>query len=452
MARNAVELGYQAATAHRWGAALYHGWLALCREPWALLQVIRQRVEFRSGNRGEPMPVADGASPIDVAIVQGVGSATLGGAERVALEVVHRTSPARYRFCAFVSGTGAFARAVHGLGGDMVTLPLLQSSARARRGVLQFGEFLIRNILAAPWLAYHVHTRGLRLIYTNSRGAHIAGTLAGRLTGRPVVMHVQDLFQRPGFYMTLARWGAYAVVVPSAAAREWMLHSRWSLAAATKIRVIPSPVDCDRFHPNVSGMRVRDELGLGGCYPVVVAVGALEEWKGQADLIRAVPRVLRAFPMARFLIVGAERREGEYLGELRRLVTELGVGHAVLLLGQREDVPELLAASDIAVSPSWRDTFPGAVVEAMACGLPVVATRAGGSVDLVEKGVTGVLVEPRQPMQLAEALVWLASDTDRARAMGRAGCERIVALSSPRVFVEQVTTLYREALDARGRR
>jgi len=449
LARYAVEIGYQAATAHRWGAALYHGWLALCREPWALLQVIRQRVEFRSGNRGEPMPVADGASPIDVAIVQGVGSATLGGAERVALEVVHRTSPARYRFCAFVSGTGAFARAVHGLGGDMVTLPLLQSSARARRGVLQFGEFLIRNILAAPWLAYHVHTRGLRLIYTNSRGAHIAGTLAGRLTGRPVVMHVQDLFQRPGFYMTLARWGAYAVIVPSAAAREWMLRSRWSLAAAAKIRVIPSPVDCDRFPPDVSVTRVRDELGLGGRYPVVAAVGALEEWKGQGDLIRAVPRVLQTFPTACFLIVGAERREGEYLGELRRLAVELGVGHAVLLLGQRGDVPDILAASDIAVSPSWRDTFPGAVGEAMASGLPVVATQAGGSVDMVKEGVTGLLVEPCQPTQLAEALIELASDADRARAMGRAGREHIEALSSPQVFIEQMTAVFHEALEVK---
>src|SRR5262249_27122372 len=159
------------------------------------------------------------------------------------------------------------------------------------------------------------------------------------------------------------------------------------------------------------------DLGVGGGALLVVNVGRLVPVKGQADLVRAWPLVLAARPDAVLAIAG----EGPERGALEALARELQVAHALRLLGDRGDVPELVGAADVVVQASHEEALSNAVLEALAAARPVVATDVGGTGEVVRAGTTGVLVPPRDPAALAGAILSLAADRARARALGDAG-------------------------------
>lgn len=132
-----------------------------------------------------------------------------------------------------------------------------------------------------------------------------------------------------------------------------------------------------------------------------------------------------------------------YPRRLQEIAGELGLGDAVRFLGEREEVPEILRASDVALLPSWEEPFGRVVVEAMAMGVPVVATAIGGPAEIIRDGVDGVLVAPRQPEALAAAITRLLDDEPRRRAIGAASQRAVLArfsqiatrLGSPRSIV-----------------
>jgi glycosyltransferase involved in cell wall biosynthesis len=265
------------------------------------------------------------------------------------------------------------------------------------------------------------------------------------MTRTPVIMHFHLLSQFASPYAALAVMGACAVVVSSRTSEQWLMSSRWGERLAGRLHVIPNPVDIERFHPAVSGASIRAELNLHDHYPVMALVNALEEWKGQADMLRAMPAILAHFPTARLLLVGADR-QADYSTTLQKLIDELKLYSAVKLLGQRPDVPQILAAAHLAILASWRDAYPGAVSEAMASGRAVVATRSGGSEDMVTHGETGLLTPPRSPEALAQAVIALANDRMRLRDMGEKGRARIVSLCSPGAFMARIEALYQACL------
>ena len=155
-------------------------------------------------------------------------------------------------------------------------------------------------------------------------------------------------------------------------------------------------------------------------------------------LVRAAAELVARRPEARVLIVG----DGPERARLEALVAELGLSHSVRLLGARDDVPDVLAALDVAVTCSDFEGTPLSVLEYMEAALPVVATRVGGLAHLLEDGVHGLLVPRRNPAALAEALDVLLGDPARRRAMGAAGRERRRAEFDLDVMVARVEELY----------
>jgi glycosyltransferase involved in cell wall biosynthesis len=216
-----------------------------------------------------------------------------------------------------------------------------------------------------------------------------------------------------------------------------------------RVSVIHSAYRPDLFHPGLDTARARADLGLDPTIPVIGVVGRLVADKGQDDLLRAAAMLLPRHPEARTLLVGTGKAETD----LRTLASSLGIDGRVRFLGFRDDVPRITAALTVSVLPSVDcDASSAALKEALACGVPVVATDIGGASEIVREGETGFVVPPRAPDRLAAAIDALLSDPARAAAMGRRGAADVRARFSPDRLADETIAAYEQALaePARG--
>jgi glycosyltransferase involved in cell wall biosynthesis len=191
------------------------------------------------------------------------------------------------------------------------------------------------------------------------------------------------------------------------------------------------------------GQRIRRELGIEADTFLVGNVGRLAPQKGQRHLIAAMPLLLERVPEAHAMIAGA----GDLEDYLRDLAIELGVAERVHVLGPRRDVPELMHAMDVFAMPSIWEGFGLVLLEAMAAGRPIVASRVATIPEVVADGETGLLVPPGDPVALADALAALAHQRDVAQRMGEAGRERLRRNFSLEKMVGDTEMLYRELLE-----
>jgi glycosyltransferase involved in cell wall biosynthesis len=173
-------------------------------------------------------------------------------------------------------------------------------------------------------------------------------------------------------------------------------------------------------------VNVRDELGLPAGCALIGEVAQITPWKGQDTAIRMLHEIRRERPDTHLLLVGtiafstkATRYDNPaFLAGLERMVGELGLDGHVHFLGQRSDVPALLAELDLSVLPSWNEPFGTIAAESMAIGTPPMVSSVGGVPEYVEDGVSGVVLPPREPLPWARAALDLLADRDRLAAMG----------------------------------
>jgi len=222
---------------------------------------------------------------------------------------------------------------------------------------------------------------------------------------------------------------------------------RWLLTVvgipAAKVVTICNGVDTDRFaEGDPTGARAA--LGLPLDRPIVGTVGRLDPVKDQAALVHAFARVRRDHPGAVLVIAG----DGPCRADLEALVGTLGLGTDVRLLGERKDIPQVLRAMDVFVLPSIAEGISNTILEAMATGLPVVATRVGGTPELVDHARTGILVAAGDPEALAAAISAYVGDPPCRREHGRAARRLAVARFGLATMRQTYASLYR-ALDPR---
>ncbi len=187
---------------------------------------------------------------------------------------------------------------------------------------------------------------------------------------------------------------------------------------AEKITVIKEARDAERLgKPSLPRRnRARSKLGLNEDQKVLVTIGRQDFQKGQRYLLEAMGMLVPTYPQIVLLVAG---RSGDVSGELESLRHRLGLQDRVQFLGHREDVPEILAAADLFVFPSFYERLPGAVIEAMALGLPIIGSNIEPVRETVEEGRTAFLVPPAAPVQLAAAITRLLEDPRTAQAAGR---------------------------------
>ena len=194
------------------------------------------------------------------------------------------------------------------------------------------------------------------------------------------------------------------------------------------------------------GQHIRQELGIGPHEFLVGNVGRLALQKGQRHLIAAMPLLLERVPRARAIIAGG----GDLEDYLRDLANEMGVADRVHVLGPRKDVPALMHAIDVFVMPSIWEGFGLVLLEAMAAGRPIVASRVATIPEVVADGESGLLVPAGDPLALATALAELAEQPALAVRMGEAGRERLRKQFSVEKMVGDTELLYRELLEERS--
>jgi glycosyltransferase involved in cell wall biosynthesis len=267
----------------------------------------------------------------------------------------------------------------------------------------------------------------------------------GRVLGIPSVTYVQglDLYESsPWARRTYIRWalrysGAVAAVTEDLAARARSLVPR-------PVSVIPHGLRLRPTH-GLSQEAARRSLDLLPDEPVVLYAGRLLRIKGVHHLLGAFLRVLARFPLARLLIVG----DGEEGQDLQTSARRLGLGPRVAFLGSlpHEDVIRCMRAADVFVLPSLVESFGIVLLEAMSCGLPVVASRVMGIPYLVEDGLNGFLVPPTDEEVLADRITALLSDPDLRARMGEQNRSKAAAYLMPRIadrFFELWQTLLRQ--------
>lgn len=211
---------------------------------------------------------------------------------------------------------------------------------------------------------------------------------------------------------------------------------------AARIQVIHNGVDTQKYRPGRSCDELREEMQFAEGDTVITVVASLKPAKCVDNLLRAVAQNKARFPRARVLVVG----EGPEDGNLKSLAGSLGIGNHVVFAGIRDDIDAVLRATDLFVLPSRRgtETFPNVILEAMACGVPVVATDVGSVTELVAHEGSGLVIPPDDVDALAAALAALLADADKRSAYGTRGREIIEAQFGIETMCEQ-----REAVFAR---
>jgi L-malate glycosyltransferase len=220
-----------------------------------------------------------------------------------------------------------------------------------------------------------------------------------------------------------------------------------------RLTVIPNGIDFERFQIPYTGEMLRRELNIPPGAPLVGVLSRLMRIKGLEYFIQAAALIVARVPHVRFLIMGDTNINQDYREELQRLVIRLGMQERVVFTGFRLDVPELLAMLSVSVLPSLgSEGLSNALLESMAAGLPVVATRVGGSPEIVEDGVNGLLVPPADAEALAGAICRLLDDRTLANNLGQAGRRLVLSRYSLAQAVATTERLYRSLLHSRLRR
>ncbi|MBI2297591.1 MAG: glycosyltransferase [Armatimonadetes bacterium] len=331
-----------------------------------------------------------------------------------------------------------------------------------------------RSCMRLAGAALHLLRGGERLdvLHANSASAALAALPLHALRGVPLVWHVRDLLLPPGLVRRLAGPVSAAVAISRAVA-ERLRHDGFP---AERMRVIPNALDPALRRPTRERDEVRAELGFAPDDVVAIAVGQLVPWKGHDLLLEAFARAApipapspcqgegwgevrsprggrdaelppvgvgpppapslarRGSTEVRLVIVGTDLfgEHAEYVAALKRRATEPDLAGRVVLTGYRGDVPDLLAAADLLVLPSRGEPFGRVLLEGMAAGLPVVATRPGGPCDIVLSGRTGLLVPQDDAAAMAAGLMDVVSmSADERRRMGAAGRRRVLSRFRP---------------------
>lgn len=377
-------------------------------------------------------------------------TADVSGAERSLLALISGLPGEVEPTLACPSGT--LSELAHEAG--IPTAPILGTQASFRlhpvhtsRGLAEIG----RSALQVRSLAGRL---GPDLVHANTTRAALLALLARR-SRPPVLAHIRDWAPEGRFSRAVlgvvARRADLVVANSAYIARQFD-----GLALRRPAEVIHNPVDLGRFDPQaVDRAGVRRELGLGEDEVTLAVVAQLTPWKGQDDAIRVLAELRAEGREATLLLAGSAKFSGAgtqfdnaaYADGLRGLAAELGVADRVRFLGERDDVPAVLAAADVLLLPSWQEAFGRIAIEAMAMGVPVAATDAGGPAEIVRPGVDGLLLEPRRPDEWARALRPLVDSAETRARMGAAGRERARGFSVP-VHAAQVMAMYRDLLQA----
>ncbi|MEM7129622.1 MAG: glycosyltransferase family 4 protein [Chloroflexota bacterium] len=372
----------------------------------------------------------------------------IGGAQETAMLITEQLDKAEFDV-ALVSGPqtgteGSLIEAVH-----LRNIPLTIEPTLVRE------IHPLKDAIALVKLIRHIRKNQYAIVHTHSSKAGIIGRWAARVAGVPLIVHTVHGWGHHERQHPLVRW-LYILLekVTLPITDKLIVVSSFNIEKGLQdgigddddYVVIRSGIELDRFgYPIRSPQEVRAELGIPAEAKVIGTVTRLSEQKAPLDFIHAAHLVAMERPDTYFVIVG----DGPLRGDVEAAIRQNGLTERVILTGLRRDIPELMASFDLFALSSLWEGLPRVLPQAMASVLPLVATQIDGNAEIIQEDENGVLVPPGEPKKLAQALVSLLDNPERAFEMGQTGREMVEEYGVDRM-VKETEILYRRLRNEKG--
>ena len=309
--------------------------------------------------------------------------------------------------------------------------------------ILRLGYCVVQEIISLSKLYKIIKKEKIDVIYTNTI-VNFSGAIISSIMQKPHIWHIREiLVENPDLHFFLpykvlfkfiSRFSNIVITNSYATADQFQ-----SIIPNEKIRVIYNAVDLDEFEnilpfPNINGVKTTDY--------VVAVIGSLQKRKAQDDAIKAIKIVKEKIPNIKLLIVGEGNKK--FKDYLKHLAFKLDVSDNVIFTGYRDDVPAIFHHCDLLLVPSWNEPFGRVVIEAMAAGVPVIGANSGGVREIVEDGITGYLVSPKDPTKIAEKIIYLFHHPKLAKKIGNEGKKAVKEKFSIQNYIEGIEKIIQE--------
>ena len=371
--------------------------------------------------------------------------AEMYGADKVLLELIKGLNPQEFEAHIILPNDGVLVEALRQVGAQVSVLdyPILRRKYFNPKGILEYLKSYRRY---SQKIAQYVRENGIDLVHNNTT-AVLEGIYLKRKVKLPLIWHVHEIIVKPKAISDFINFlmGRYAdtIVTVSNAVANHVKQSRY--VKDDQVQVIYNGVD-NAVYQLIDASAVRDQFGIAQAALVIGMVGRVNAWKGQGDFLEAVIPILQANPKAVAFLAGSAFEGEEWrVDELEKAISDSPVTGQIKRIDYYSKTTELYNMFDIFVLPSTNpDPLPTVVLEAMACGKPVVGYRHGGVCEMVKEGENGLLATPNKPAELSKAIQELADNTEKREQFGSASVQRQKEFFSLESYIRNFSVLYKE--------
>jgi glycosyltransferase involved in cell wall biosynthesis len=394
--------------------------------------------------------------PLRIAILD--HNPEIGGAEASILTLLRKIDHSQFHVTVMLPSSGSFLEELQKIRIHTNVIPLPMKLIRLKRGdILRSFIFIIANLFRIQFflmkLCHHLGRDKFDLVLTNTVKAHLYGSIAAYFCSIPLVWRFHDVLSPGDFSPLLIKFIAlFGKVFPErilAVSNITRDHLVKNGVKNSRVQVIFNGIDHERLEIETT-KNIRNELKLENGTRLVGCIGRIIPQKGQKSLLLAIPEVIRRYPETFFLIIGdVFLKEEGYKKELLEIIKKNRIEDRVKFTGFRMDIGDIMKSLDILVFPSIApESFGLSILEAMAIGKPVVASNTGGVSEIIEDGITGMLIEPNHPEQIADRIIRLFSDQEMYDTIAQNAKEVANKRFSLQKYVAAMEEAFREVVGA----
>lgn len=370
--------------------------------------------------------------------------AEMYGADKVLLELIKGLDCQEFEAHVILPNDGVLVEALRQVGAQVSVLnyPILRRKYFNPKGILEYLKSYRRY---SQKIAQYARENGINLVHNNTT-AVLEGIYLKRKVKLPLIWHVHEIIVKPKAISDFINFlmGRYAdkIVTVSQAVASHVNESPFIKEG--QVQVIYNGVDNAVYHP-MQASTVREQFAIPEESLVIGMVGRVNAWKGQGDFLEAVTPILEQNPNAIAFLAGSAFAGEEWrVEELESTIAKSSVASQIKRIDYYEHTTELYNMFDIFVLPSTNpDPLPTVVLEAMACGKPVVGYRHGGVCEMVAEGINGLLTTPNQPAELSKVIQELVENPEKRNQFGQASVERQRELFSLEGYIKNFSELYK---------
>jgi glycosyltransferase involved in cell wall biosynthesis len=385
----------------------------------------------------QPTRIGLGHSPIHILyVIDQLCEA--GGAERILLKMIQLLPRERFR-CSLV--TFKIDETIN-----------LFKELPCPHLVLPLGRTYDWNALqTARKIRKFIRDEEVKIVHTFHETSDLWAGLVSKLSGRPALVSSRrdmGILRSPkhDFGYRMMNPMVDLVLAVSEEVRRFCIQK--DHLSPEKVVTLYNGLELSRISNRNGNRSLRCELGIEASAPIVATVGHIRPVKGIDVLVETAARVAREFPGVAFLVIG-RNSDPKYCRELESRIAELGLRENIRFFGESENISSLLQMCDVFFLPSRSEGFSNALIEAMACGLPCIATRVGGNAEAIEEGCSGYLVESEDSQTAAERILALLRNPEKARKMAEAGRDTVERKFTADVMIHRLVGCYDQLLARR---